>query len=247
MQYDEYARMRELEDSHWWFISRRRLLVRALRRFTLSRPRTQPLRLVDVGCGTGGTLDFLQPFGEVTGVDMEVAALQFCRDRGYPNLALADATALPFADGSYDAVVALDVLEHIPDHAGAAREIARILAPEGLVYITVPAYRSLWSSHDVALMHQRRYVAREVKTLLHGAGLEPVHLTYAMTAYFPLVWAIRTARNRLAPNAPPRADVAPTPAPLNWALRAWLDVESVVAVRTHLPFGLTVFAIARRK
>lgn len=246
MNYEEYARMRQLEDEHWWFVARRRLVARALRRFTPPTPVDRPIRLLDVGCGTGGTLDFLRPFGNPVGVDMEPEALRFCRERGYNDLVLADATALPFADHTFEAIVALDVLEHIPDDHAAAREIARTLTPGGLVFITVPAYRSLWSSHDVALQHQRRYISREIRSLLSGVGLEPLHLTYAMTTYFPLVWMIRQARTRLSPNAPPRADVAPTPPALNWALRSWLDIEGSLTLRTHLPFGLTVFAIARK-
>jgi SAM-dependent methyltransferase len=143
-------------------------------------------------------------------------------------------------------VVALDVLEHIPDHAAAAREIARTLVPGGLVYVTVPAYRALWSSHDVALMHQRRYVAREVRDLLRAAGLETVHLTYTVSTYLPLAWGVRTLRRRLRPNGPPRTDIVPTPPWLNTLLRGYLEAEGRAALKLPAPFGLTVFAVARR-
>ncbi len=246
MNIEEYAQMYRLEDSHWWFVSRRRLLARAVDCFPPPRPEDRLPRFLDVGCGTGGTLDYLRSHGEAIGLDAEPLALEFCRQRGYRNLILADATALPFADGSIDAVIALDVLEHISDHTTAAREITRILSPGGMLYVTVPAYRSLWSSHDVALMHVRRYLATEVKDLLTGAGLEVIHLTYIMTTYFPLIWFIRTLRKYRKEQNTPHADVVPTPRVLNWALRSWLDVEASVALRMPLPFGLTVFAVARR-
>jgi SAM-dependent methyltransferase len=246
MNLEEYAQMYRLEDEHWWFVARRSLVHRALSRFPPPIPSDRRRRLLDVGCGTGGTMDRLRPHGSVFGVDMEPMALEFCRQRGHQNLVLGSATALPFASASFEAAVALDVLEHIPDHARAAREIARTLVPGGLVYITVPAYRSLWSSHDVALMHQRRYVAREVKDLLRSAGLETVHLTYTVSTYLPLAWSVRTLRKRLRPNGPPRTDIVETPPWLNTLLRGYLEMEGRAALTMPAPFGLTVFAVARR-
>jgi SAM-dependent methyltransferase len=142
--------------------------------------------------------------------------------------------------------VALDVLEHIPDDVAAVREIARVLAPGGMLYVTVPAYRSLWSAHDVALMHQRRYVASEIQHLVTDAGLEMVRLTYTVSFFLPLVWTIRTVRRLLFPNAPPKADVALTPRFVNGILRTILDREAGIALHASLPFGLTVFAAARK-
>lgn len=248
MNQEEYAQMYRLEDRHWWFVARRHLLTRALEAFLRPSPAApRSPRLLDVGCGTGGTLDRLRPYGEVVGLDLEPLALRFCRERGWRTLVQGSATALPFADNSFDAVVALDVLEHIPDDARAAAEIGRVLAPGGILLVTVPAYRSFWSGHDVALMHQRRYVAREVEALLRGAGLKVEQLTYTVSALLPLVWLIRRAQRLLRPNAPPRADAAVTGEPLNGLLRALLQAENHLALRCRIPFGLTVFAVARKQ
>ena len=168
-----------------------------------------------------------------------------CR-RGITALVQGSATALPFAEGTFSGVVALDVLEHIPDDKAAVAEIVRVLAPGGMLYVTVPAYRSLWSTHDIALMHQRRYIAPEIKHLLTNAGLEIVRLTYTVSLFLPLVWTIRTVRRLLRSKTPPKADVALTPRSVNGVLRTVLDMESTVALRVPLPFGLTVFAAARK-
>lgn len=253
MNRDEYAQMYALEDRHWWFTARRTLLSRALLRFL---PRT-PRRVLDLGCGTGGMLDCLhQQYGssstggdtgaEIIGLDLEPVALHFSRQRGHRFLVQASATALPFPDNSFDAVVALDVLEHIPDHQSAAREIARVLAPGGMVFVTVPAYQSLWSGHDVALMHQRRYLAPEMGALLSDAGLSVRHLTYAVSMLLPVVWVIRRWQRRFRPNAPPRADAVPTPPLLNALLRQWLTLESHATLRGRVPCGLSVFAVAEK-
>ncbi len=243
--------MFRLEDGHWWFVARRNLLMHALKRF---RPApvgdaavsAGGLKILDVGCGTGGTMDRLRPLGLVVGLDLEPLALEFSHNRGHRSLILGSATTLPFVTNSFDIVVALDVLEHIPDHEAAAREIARVLRPGGLLFATVPAYRHLWSRHDEALMHQRRYVAGEVRDLLTGANLSTEHLTYTVMAYLPLVTLVRAYQRRFQTSGPPRADVAPTPRLLNAVLRRWLDLESQAALRLRLPWGLSVFAVGRK-
>ena len=253
MSPDEYERMYRLEDRHWWFAARRTLLSSALERWrgTLPAPTAAgPLRLLDVGCGTGATLAHLSGYGEAYGVDVEPRALAFCRARGLrTNLALASASALPFADGTFQVAVALDVLEHVGDDRAAAREIARVLAPGGLLFASVPAYPSLWSGHDVALMHRRRYTRAAFESLLTGAGLSVEHRTHTVSALLPPVYLLRHFQRlaRLGGSRPARADIYPTPPPLNALLRAELEWEGRVALRTPLPFGVSLFAVARKK
>ena len=243
MNREYYLQMRRLEDRHWWFVARRNLICAALRRFCTTE---KPL-VLDMGCGTGGTLDRLREFAQPVGLDLEPLALELCRERGHVNLVLASATSLPFAEASFDAAIALDVLEHIPDHTLAARELARALKPGGIAVVTVPAYQSLWSGHDVALMHQRRYRAEEVRHLLEGAGLEIERLSYTVSALLPAVWVVRKLQNALLKkDVLPRADARPTWEPLNGFLGGVLDLETQVVLRHSLPFGLTVFAVARK-
>ena len=251
MNTEEYDWMYRLEDSHWWFVARRDLLERTLRRLLPPRDgqdgnAAAPL-ILDVGCGTGGTMDRLRPLGTIVGLDLEPRALEYCRQRGWNTLVHGSATALPFPDASFDAAIALDVLEHIPDHAAAAKEVARVLKPDGVFLATVPAYQSLWSRHDVALMHQRRYVAPEFGALLAGAGLTVEYLSYTVAALLPLVWAVRKSQRVFQRHAPPRADAANVPAGLNRALLWLLRAESRLNLRgVRIPFGLTVFAITRK-
>jgi SAM-dependent methyltransferase len=239
-----YLQMRRLEDRHWWFVARRNLICAALKRFGRAE---RPL-VLDMGCGTGGTLDRLREFAQPVGLDLEPLALELCRERGHENLVLASATALPFADASFDAAIALDVLEHIPDDALAATELARVLKPGGIAVVTVPAYQELWSGHDVALMHQRRYRAHEVRQRLEATGLVVERLSYTVSALLPAVWVVRKFQNAFQrKDALPRADARPTPEPLNGILRRLLDLETQVVLGGALPFGLTIFAVARKK
>lgn len=243
MNRDYYLQMRRLEDKHWWFVARRNLICAALQRFGKT---ANPL-VLDMGCGTGGTLDRLREFARPVGLDLEPLALGLCRERGHENLVLASATQLPFEAATFDAAIALDVLEHIPDDATAAGELARVLKPGGIAVVTVPAYQSLWSGHDVALMHQRRYRAEEVRKRLEESGLVVERLSYTVSALFPAVWVVRKLQNALAKrDALPRADALPTPEPLNGILRRLLDLETGIVLGRSLPFGLTVFAVARK-
>ncbi|MES2461423.1 MAG: class I SAM-dependent methyltransferase [Armatimonadota bacterium] len=249
MNIDEYEQMYRLEDRHWWFLARRDLLDQALQAYPIRREAGRAPRVLDVGCGTGGTMERLRGLGgEPVGLDVEPLALAFCRARGHSRLLLGSATALPFTTGAFDAVVALDVLEHIPDDGAAAREIGRVLAPGGALYLSVPAYQSLWSGHDIALMHQRRYVAGQIEKILRDAGgLQIERLTYVTSVILPAAWLVRTLQKLLRPHAAPRADVAlPQFALLNRLLRGLLAAEGKLALRVGLPFGLAVFAVARK-
>ncbi len=236
----EYDRMYENEDSYWWFVGRRHLILNLIA--DSFKDRTD-LRVLDVGCGTGAMSAALRRFGTVTSADLSPLALQYSRRRGLCSLCSADATRLPFKDGAYDAVVALDLLEHIPDDHAAALEFARVLRPGGVLFATVPAYRSLWSGHDQALMHVRRYTATEVRCLLTGSGLGLDRLSYAMTALYPIVWFVRRRERR---SAEPRSSVKPLPHPANAVLIALLRLENAWLRRFSLPFGVTVVAVARK-
>jgi SAM-dependent methyltransferase len=234
-----------LEDKHWWFVARRNLVTDALKA-SLGAKSAQKPQVLDVGCGTGGTMDRLREWSCVTGLDLEPYALEFCASRGHEDLILGSATEMPFESNHFDAAVALDVLEHIPDHAAAAKDILRVLKPGGTLVVTVPAYQSLWSGHDVALHHQRRYRAEEMGKLLTDTGFDVVHLTYTVSLLFPAVWCVRRAQNILKKNAPPKADAVVTPEPLNSILLSLLNAEGKFSLKGRLPFGLTVFAIATK-
>ena len=238
MQKAEYARMRDLEDHYWWFVSRRRLALNLLDRFSTTGP------TLDVGCGTGAVLAELQKQGEAFGVDLSGTALEFAAERGLVNLVKADAQALPFVGETFQSVVSLDTLEHVPDDQAAAREIARILKPGGVAVINVPAFRWLWGPHDVALMHCRRYTRRQLKDLLEGAGLKVEKASYGVFFLFPVVGLIRIA-DRVG-RRKPEVVLPPVQAWLNRLLTSLMSLEEKVIPGVGLPWGSSVVAIARK-
>lgn len=246
MEPQEYARMFEYETRHWWFAGTRRVVLDVLSR----RLPPGPLRLLDVGCGTGGTTARLAGLGSVLGLERERAALGLARSRELAGAALAgaDAAALPVRTGSVDAVVLLDVLEHVDDESAVLGEVRRVLAPGGLALVTVPALQALWSEHDEALHHRRRYSRAALQQSLEVSGLTVQYLTYYNSFLFPAVAAARLlgrARRRLCRRAgSPRSDLSRPPPPVNAALAGLLGAERHLLRHLRLPIGVSLLAVA---
>ena len=240
MESQEYDRMYRLEGSYWWFVGRHDLVKRMLRRHGVVRP---DARVLDLGCGTGAMSVALGSQCHVVSADLSPLALSYSARRGIKSLCAADAQRLPFADHSFDGVIALDILEHLPDDAASAREICRVLKPGGRVVITVPAYQSLWSGHDLALMHQRRYVASEVRALFEAAGLRVRKLSYAMAFLYPVVWFVRRLT---AARTKQEATLVPVPAWANAVLAGLLRAENGAICAADLPFGVTVLCVGEK-
>jgi len=240
MDASEHARLADHEEWYWWHRSRERIVHRALEHWAPEQP-----RILDVGCGTGHTSAGLKRFGPVLGVDMGFEALQRARRRQLL-VARSSAYHLPVRPRSCDVVVALDVLEHLDDDAAAAREILASLVPGGLLVATVPAYASLWSSHDVALGHRRRYRRKQLRRLLDEAGFELERCGYVMSSALPVAAAVRLSERVWPREAEPAAGYVPLPRALNELLTRVASLDAHLLRFGSLPFGLSVLAVARR-
>ncbi len=253
LELDEYARMHELEDRYWWFVARRDLITSLLT--DLNPPKNATI--LDVGCGTGAMLDDLTPFGTVIGADFSTEALRYCGERGAVSgktyrLSRADVRRLPFQTDSVDIVTAMDIIEHIDDDKAALREIARVLKPGGVLLATVPAFESLWSDHDVALHHHRRYTSHGFRDVAQRAGLAVEKLSYTVSTLFPIIWAFRTATRMMSARRDPtgkapKASLVNVPPSVNGALLAISKSETNFVRRFNLPFGVSVVAVARKE
>jgi SAM-dependent methyltransferase len=245
MEGSAYAEMYEEEDRHWWFQGRRALIWALLRQVQLP-PRP---RVLDAGCGTGRNLVEFGALGTATGVDMSDDAVAFCHRRGLPDVRRAGLETLPFGDGSFDLLLACDVIEHVEDDGAALAELRRVAAPGAHLVITTPAYQWLWSEHDVQLHHVRRYTGRLLDERTRGAGWEPVRSTYFNTILLPVVAAARLASRRPRHRRARRGhtDLDRTPAALNGVLVLPLRLEaSLVRRGARLPAGVSLGVVCRR-
>jgi SAM-dependent methyltransferase len=248
MYVDEYRIMFEVEDSHWWYRGLHEFAIRCLDR--LCGPGAN-LELLDAGCGTGAMLRHLQRYGYAIGIDVSTEALRFCRQRGLDERCAFEGSVLdlPFDDRAFDLVVSFDVICCIDpgDQPRAFAELARVVRPGGRLIVNLPAYPALYSEHDRAVHIQRRYTARSLRAELEDARLTVERLTYHNTILFPLIALVRLWKKRyLTRTTPPRSDVTLTPAPINELLRLVLSIEARWLQFADLPFGLSVFAIARK-
>jgi ubiquinone/menaquinone biosynthesis C-methylase UbiE len=246
MRPSELRKMFDLEDTYWWFVARRELASELVRRHRGRLPAR--LRILDVGCGGGAGLVTFSRFGQALGLDRSQEALRLSRSRGDFTLICGTAERLPLAADSMDLVTALDVLEHVPEHESAVAEMARVCKPGRLVIVTAPAYQALWSEHDEALDHLRRYRAGEVRRLLEDAGLRIVTLSYCITVLLPVIFAFRTAQKLLRPpnRGRPRTALRPLPGLPNRLLIGLLRLETTWLLRIPLPFGVSVVCVAEK-
>src|SRR5690242_18506922 len=165
MEAAELRTLAEVEDRHWWYKERRSLLARQLRRLPT------PGLALDIGAAGGGNTRVLRAHGwRPVALEYASTAAQIARERGI-DVIRGDARELPMRTGSLDLVTAFDVLEHIEEDYLAAAEITRVLRPGGTALIAVPADMALWSAHDEAVNHVRRYDRDGLTQVITKGGL----------------------------------------------------------------------------
>ncbi len=233
-----------IETVHWWFRARRRIILARLSALLGRDPRRL---VVEVGCATGGNLAELARRYRAIGMEPDAIAAGRAREKSGAEVRLGrlpdDAEMIP---EEADAVLLLDVLEHVERDDLALSAVAARMKPGALLLVTVPAYPALYAPHDVALGHRRRYTARTLRGLLEGCGFGIERLTYFNTLLLPpalLVRVIRRWRRRLTP----RTDFTVPSRPVNWLLETLFALERHVLRVTNLPIGLGILAEARRR
>lgn len=243
MESSEYEQMYRLEDRHWYFAGKRGLVVSLLGTY-LSK--LNPL-VLDAGCGTGRTLAELALRYDVVGMEPFAGALSFAARRGRTRLVQGSLEQAPFVDGAFDAVTALDVLEHCDDDRKALCEISRILTAEGLLIITVPAFKWLWSAHDEALHHRRRYTKAGLLLLLEQCGFVVSKISYFNFFMFPVV-AITRLVGKVLNRAALGADTDSMPSQLlNSSMNSLQRLERTIIGFSGFPFGVSLVCVARKR
>lgn len=236
-----FDRMAELDQDHWWFLARRRILKRLIER-VVQPPKKA--RILEVGCGTGHNLAMLKSFGRVQASELDRCARALANKRLPGKVKSAKLPDLSmFERNAYDLVALLDVLEHVPDDLASLRAIHRRLKPGGALLLTVPANPWMWSAHDATHHHFRRYTKRQLNDLFLRSGLEVQLLSYFNSLLFPLVAAARVLGKITRKDS---ADDKLPSAPVNAVLEKIFGFEAGLIGRVPMPFGVSLVAVVRR-
>ena len=240
MEEHVYPQMYRVEKEHWWFVSRNRILLNYIdRRLGLSRES----KILDVGCGTGAMLEEFSRRYQAFGIDFSPQAIDFCRKRGLANVRVGSLDAFP-RDERFDLITMFDVVEHVEDDRGLLSEAHGRLSPGGHLLVAVPAYRWLWSNHDVVLHHKRRYTRSTLALVVRQAGFRIEHLTHFNALLFPLALTRRVAGRLTGSNTADDLEV-PSPA-VNSLLGGIFRLETDWIPSMTLPFGLSLLCLAQK-
>ncbi len=241
MEESLYEEMYRQETGLWWHVGKRELV----RTYLMQLHKNKRRRYLDAGCGTGAMmLEMLPYFRSVYGLDMSTEALNFCRKRKLTKVTQADLeTKLPYPANYFDAITALDIVEHIKRDSFFITELYRLLQPGGKLIVTVPAYRSLWTYWDVKLGHKRRYRLEQIQSLLTAAGFNINRITY-FNSFLLAAVPIRQAKNFLGAN---QSDFINLPGPLNFLMSLATTFERQILKIINLPAGISILAVAEKK
>jgi SAM-dependent methyltransferase len=238
-------RTHEIEDVHWWYRGRRRVIEEELRALRLP----DSIEILDAGCGSGRNMVDLARFGTVTGLELADASVARARSRGVGDVVQANLEAMPFEADRFDLAVSFDVIEHLDNDREALRELRRVVRPGGLLLVTVPAYQWLWSEHDTINHHRRRYTRATLAIAAGDAGWQAVSTTHFNGILLPAAIAHRAILRLRRPGvdgATAVSDLERTSPRLNRLLEWPLEVEArAIGAGRRIPCGLSLMAVFR--
>jgi ubiquinone/menaquinone biosynthesis C-methylase UbiE len=247
MEKEEYNIMHHFERTYWWFLGKRFLVRTMIKRLVIEEGSRGPVFL-DIGCGTGMIMELLRSFGSVFGIEVSQEALQFLKQHQLKGLAQADANqSIPFKNNTFFAITCMDVLEHLEDDLAVLKEAFRVCKPGGYMIITVPAFDLLWSPHDIALHHKRRYTKKQLLNRIKGLHWEMIKCSYYNTVLFLPILFVRKLRNQLTTTTDARSDFYVNLPPWLNRMLSWVLLSEIRFLRHFdLPVGVSLLLILRK-
>ena len=248
MKVEEFQKMYDLEMDHWWYKGKRDIINTVINSFKDNSDKSSKNKILDVGCGTGAVMRFLERYGEVYGMDVSFEAVNFCKKRNIKNVEQGDALNLPYPDNTFNYVTCLDVLYHktISDDVAVIKELNRVLKPGGKLIITDSACPSLWSKHDRAVHARERYTKKILKERVKKGGFEVKKISYFNFFLFPIVYFVRRLENIFESKKEIKSNVSKTPYLINQTLYSILKLESFILKNHDLPIGVSLICVAQK-
>jgi len=235
----------QVEDKHWWFQARKDIVMKLIDEYYNFKANT---KVLDIGCGTGMMLKHLSKYGEVWGIDKDLKAVKYAKKKAPKAKIILGSLPERLPKEKFDLVTVLDVIEHIDKDQEALKAAANILKSQGVLVITVPAYRFLWTGHDEMNLHKRRYTVGELKTKINNAGFKIRKISYynsflflpiALAKFFKRFFGRQRITSHLSNTVPPRF--------INQFLKVIFSSEKYLLPYLNFPFGISIVVIASKK
>ncbi len=234
-----------LEKKHWWFIGRQKIILQFLRKHVAPAP----LSILNIGAAGGASTQWLSDLGNVVSVETEPSFIAHLKAQ-HIEVVNASVTAMPFPENSFDLVCAFDVIEHVADDAAAMREMERVCKAGGVICVTVPAFKTLWSNHDVVNGHHRRYTKKSLAALVENATqLNQTALQYFNSLLFLPILTARKLANLFRKGVPKdQSDFTfyKTPGPVNRLFKTIFSAETSLLKFISFPFGVSLIAVWKK-
>ena len=246
MKLYEYERNYSLEQRYWWFVGVR-AMVRSL--LSLTGGNGSLGKVLDLGCGTGALLDQLRGCSaELWGLDVSQEGLKFCAIRGHKKLVLADATRVPFRQNYFDVITAIGLIEHLDDDQSFLYEVKRILKPNGVLILLTSSFPYLWSMHDTANEHKRRYYLRELNRQINDIGFQTIRFSHLNFLLFPIIAPLLVLHRKIygIESAHPERIMPSTPTVINLMLTRLLLCEARLMRWVTLPWGISMIGVFKK-
>lgn len=249
MEPGEYAIMYEVEDAHWWYRTLHELILHFISK---EKQRRGNLHILDAGCGTGRLCQLMSAYGQVRGCDMSDLALEFCRRRNISSVFKADLNTADLGTERYDVITSIDVLYHtaIRDDSLVLDRLYKALKPGGLLILNLVAYNFLKSTHDIAVHTARRYTRKDVIVQLTSAGFTVEKASYRVGFLFLPIACYRLLQKtfiRRHADKKIQSDLHMPPRLINTLLFRCNLLENLFIINSSIPFGTSIFAVARKK
>jgi SAM-dependent methyltransferase len=248
MDHKFYQEYYNLEREGWWFKARLSILESYCKKI-INHPE---MRILNVGAATGATSEMLSKFGEVTSLEYDEFCCKFLKEKTGIEAVNASLTDLPFEDDSYDIICAFDVIEHIEDDIKAIEEIHRVLKLNGKYFLTVPAFQSLWSNHDVINHHFRRYRKNQFNKLIVNNKLKIKYSTYFNFWLFIPISIVRFILNNIprkknSDSTGSDNEIMQSSKIVNGILyRIFYSEKFLLKLNIKFPFGVSILTIGSK-
>ncbi len=237
--YEQYI---DFKDKHWWFVARRKILDKIIRSF-FNKSKDNAY-ILEVGCASGGNFGLLSKFGKLFALEMNDLSIEYAKKR---NLAVVKKGILPHNipfNKKFDLIAAFDVIEHIDDDLSAVKELVNRLNNNGIIVITVPAFKFLWGSHDVVAEHKRRYNKKMLLKLANNTGLNVLYVSYFNFFLFPIIAGIRFFYKLIK-----RKNKSDNVLPSNFINNLLIKIfaaERFFLPKIKFPFGVSLVLVAKK-